>query len=255
MNTLGRTRIETESECRQGVVCLGCRIVWILLLALILSALNLSGEEIDRLLVAVNGSVITEGDLYIARKLNPLIFSISGTGAVSREAEIDRLIDLELIRQELQNFSLDSDDESSLDAKTKEWRDRMTKAGIDLHSIERLGIQESELNSYLKLRISILEFVDFRFGPFAAVSESEIKAYYDDTYSPQLRESGLETPPLSQVSDKIEEILKDKKINEALDQWLLEARSNAQIEYFDGDSPAIADSADLPERLKPGSTE
>ncbi len=254
MNTLRRTRIKIESGCRQGI-CPGCRIVWILLLALIFSALNLPGEEIDRLLVAVNGFVITEGDLYIARNINPLIFSVGKTDILSREAEIDRLIDLELIRQELRNFSLNSEDESSLDAKTSEWRDRMTKAGIDLHSIERLGIQESELNSYLRLRISILEFVDFRFGPFAGVSESEIKAYYENTYSPQLRGSGLETPPLARVSDKIEEILKDRKINEALDQWLLEARSNAQIEYYDGDGPANADSADLPGRLKSGSME
>jgi hypothetical protein len=216
---------------------------------------TLSGAEIDRLLVAVNGSVITEGDLYIARHLNPLIFENGKTVALSREEEIGRLIDLALIRQELRNFSMDSEDEGTLDRKVKEWRDRMARSGIALESVERLGIRESELDSYLKQRISILEFVNFRFGPFARVSDSEIEAYYEGAYRTQLLASGIEVPPLAQVSGRIEGLLKEQKINEALDQWLLDARQNARIEYFNGEGPHGPDSGQPRKSTQTGATE
>lgn len=233
----------------------GWRAVWIGLIGLILCASNLSGSEVDRLLVVVNGTVITEGDLYIARSLNPLVLNGENVDPVSRNAEIDSLIDLELIRQELENFSLASGDESVLDARVVRLRNRLEeKGGLD-RLLERLGLRDSELNSYLKFQISILDFIDYRFSPFAGVSEAEIEAYYKDTYGPQLRESGLELPPLVQVSGKIEEILKAEKINEALDQWLLDARRNAQIEYFDEDVPANGEFEHSRERFKSGATE
>jgi len=241
---LERIRAKDESGRRRGVRS-KLRTVWIVSLILACSALDLAGTEVDRLLVAVNGSVITEGDLYITRKLNPLVFSIDEKDTASREDALDRLIDLELIRQELRHFSMDAENENSLDAKVKEWRNRMAETGVAPGDVERLGIRESELNSYLRLRISILEFIDFRFGPFAVVSDAEIEAYYKETFGPQLRDAGLEIPPLAQVSDRIESILKDDKINEALDQWLLDARDNARIEYFykgdpDGKDPIFS---------------
>lgn len=254
MNTLGRISTKDKSGRPRGVWP-NRHASWIVFLVLACSAVDLTATEVDRLLVAVNGTAITEGDLYIARKLNPLVFSIDEKDTASREDAISRLIDLELIRQELRHFSMDAENENSLDAKVKEWRDRLTEAGITPGDVERLGIRESELNSYLRLRISILEFVDFRFGPFAVVSDAEIEAYYQETFRPQLRDSGLEIPPLAQVSDRIESILKEDKINEALDQWLLDTRDNARIEYFYKGDPAGKDPAFSREGSLSGATE
>ena len=254
MNIFGRKRVKTSPAHRNGIaprghaVCAG-------LLALIICASNLSGKEFDRLLVAVNGRVITEGDLYIARSINSLVFSGENVVSVSRKAEIDSLIDLELIRQELENFSLGSEDAVDLDARVKKLRDRLEEKGGFVRLLDQLGLQESELNSYLKFQLSILDFVEYRFSPFAEVSEAEIEAYYNDTFGPQLLEPGGETPPLAEVSGRIEEILEAENINEALEQWLMETRSNARIEYFDENAPGTAALEHSREGSQPGETE
>jgi hypothetical protein len=99
--------------------------------------------------------------------------------------------------------------------------------------LQRLGLQELELVSYMRLESAILRFVDFRFRPFISVSAEELQVYYKDRLTLQLQKSGIELPPLIQVSDKIDTILREEKINDVLDQWIKEIRRNSRIEYFD----------------------
>ncbi len=134
-------------------------------------------------------------------------------------------------------------------------RDRLEENGGIARLLDQLGMQESELNSYLKFQLSILDFVEYRFSPFAEVAEDEIEAYYNGIFSRQLLESGAKVPPLPGVSDRIQEILEAEKINEALEQWLTETRRNARIEYFGEGVPGEAESEQTRERFQSEETE
>jgi hypothetical protein len=190
--------------------------------------------EIDRLLVAVNGRTITEGDLDLARNLNAIVFYGKSSGPSSREDEIGRLIDLELMRQELKNFSMAQEDEGKVETQLQSLRDAYAEKGGLPSLLKRLGLQESELIDYLKLESSILKFVSFRFRPFATVSEQEIKNYYETRLTPQLQKARVDLPQLGQISGRIEEILREEKVNTLLEQWIKEIKRNSRIEYFDG---------------------
>jgi hypothetical protein len=205
-----------------------------LLICFLITAPFVFGGEIDRLLVAVNGNIITEGDLSLARSLNEVVLLHQNAHSSSRENEIDRLIDLELMRQELQSFSMTQEDETRVEARLQALRDRYAGKGGLAFFLQKLGLQESELIAYLRLQSSIMKFVDFRFRPFAKVSKEEIKEYYDGRLAAQLKESNLPLPPLGQVSGRIEEVLKEEKVNASLEQWIKEIRQNSRIEYFTG---------------------
>jgi hypothetical protein len=205
---------------------------WVLSLYFILSASWVFGSEIDRLLVAVNGDVITEGDLSLARSLNEVILYDQSAQPNSRDNEIDRLVNLELMRQELKSFSMTQEDESRVEARLQSLRDVYAgKGGFPL-LLQKLGLQESELMAYLRLQSAIMKFVDFRFRPFIKVSDEEIKAYYEERLAAQLEKAKLPLPALTQVSGWINEILKEEKINAALEQWIKEIKRNSRIEYF-----------------------
>jgi peptidyl-prolyl cis-trans isomerase SurA len=208
------------------------RLVFGILVLGVCGALPVRGETIDRLIVAVNGKVITEGDLDLARKLNSVVLPDIDAKPRSRKEEIDRLIDLELMRQELKNFSLTQEDETKIAARMQSLQAAYAEKGGLPVLLRNLGLQETELLSYVRLESSILRFVDFRFRPFVNVTEVEIKDYYETRLIPQLRESKLAVPELAQVSAKIEEILKEEKINGALEQWISTIKRNARIEYF-----------------------
>jgi hypothetical protein len=210
--------------CRRAILCF---------LFFVFGSVLGCGEEVDRLIAAINGKVITDGDLDLARSLNAILASGNSSGTGSRDQEINRLIDLELMRQELNNFSMAQEDETKVQARMASLRETYAGKGGIPALLQRLGLQESELISYLRLESSILAFVNFRFRPFANISGEEIKAYYDGRLAAQFRKSGIELPPLTQVAGKIEEILREEKINSMLDQWIKEIRRNSRIDYFE----------------------
>jgi hypothetical protein len=208
----------------------------LIILAVLLFAIPVFSEEIDGLIVAVNGKVITEGDLGLAEKMNDLFLFSKSAFSRSRTEAIGKLVDLELLRQELTNFSLTQEDESKIEGRIRSLRDAHAGQGGWEIFLLQLGLQEQELRTYLRLESSILKFVDFRFRPFATVSAEEIKGYYEGKLADQLKKASVELPPLSQVASKIEEILREEKINASFDQWIGSIYRNSRIEYFNRES-------------------
>ena len=77
----------------------------------------------------------------------------------------------------------------------------------------------------------------FRFRPFANPTPEEIDAYFRENHVPQLLRMGLAVPSLSDVSEKIEEILRERQVSDAMETWLQGVRSQARIEYFEPVQP------------------
>jgi len=222
-----RRRKELLHWLRPGLV-ISSRCVVLMFLCLAVAAF---GEEIDRLLVAVNGRVVTEGDLRLAHNLNALL-APGGNGAErSREDELSRLIDLELMRQELTNFAAIKADESEIESRMQDLRNKYAEIGGLPALLRDLGLQESELRSYIGLQISTEKFIQFRFRPFVTVSPEEILAYYRQKLVPRLEKSSR-VPDLEEVTAQIEEILAQEKVNTAVDNWLKDIRRHSRIESF-----------------------
>jgi len=215
----------------------------IALAAIGLTPIQAPAEIIDCLLAAVNGKVVTEGDLKLARSLNEILGLGKVIGEISDKDEIQRLIDLELLRQEMENYpdvkGVEEQVESQMEALQKSYAGDGGLSAI----LQKLGLQESELKSYLRLQVSVLELIDFRFRPFVSVTEDEIEEYYHTKLLPQAEASGAGKPALEDVSSGIRTILTEEKVNSSLNQWLQDTRSHSKIEYFGEDE------------LKPGDAE
>lgn len=193
-----------------------------------------AGVEVDRVLAAVNGKVITESDLRLARGLNALlVFGRTGSqGEPSREEQVSRLIDLDLIRQELETLPPEPAEQKMIEARVEELKAGYVEVGGIEPIMRELGLQSAELQSYLGLQASIMRFVNLRFRPFVDVSPEEVKTYYRDRLVPKLAQAKAVAPPLEMVSADIENILKEEKVNAALDAWIKEIRGHSRIEYF-----------------------
>ena len=195
-------------------------------------------EEIDRLLAAVNGKVITEGDLRLARNLNA-VSALGKRGAMrSFVEELNRLLELELLRQELENFAAAPPEESRVEARMEDLRNAYAEIGGLAALLARVGLQEAELRAYVTLQAAVDRFVDYRFRPFIVISQEQKEFFYKERFVPQLKRApGAEIPPLEEVSGKIEEILTEEKVNEELNRWLVEIRRYSRIEFFRDEMP------------------
>ena len=202
---------------------------------------SLSAEEIDRLLAAVNGRVITEGDLGMALSLNALLTLGKGVARPSRREALDRLIDLELTRQELENFPIEQSDQSRIQAGVQarigDLRSAYAEIGGLPTILRQLGLQEDELLSFVRLQVLADRFVDLRFDPFVSISAAEVEAYYRETLAPPLIKSGTPLPPLDEVAPKIREILTKDKATAAYIAWRDNIRSHSRIETFADAAP------------------
>ena len=94
------------------------------------------------------------------------------------------------------------------------------------------GLTEASVNAYLQRRIEVLRFIERRFRQGILIDPSEVQAYYRDTLLPQYA-SGETAPPLDQVSQRIEEILLQQKVNALFGDWLENLRKQGEIEVLD----------------------
>ncbi len=193
-----------------------CRVASsILIFCSLMAAGAARAQEIDRLLVTVNGKVITEGDLTMSRSLNAIIQLGKSEPARSRPQELSRLIDLELVRQEMESFPLGQSDESAIQSEIEKQLDALRNAYAEIGGLPalllQLGLQEGELRAYLRLRVLLVRFMNVRFRPY--------------------------------VGDAAGENI-DEKVNAAMDQWIENMRNRSHIEFF-------GDASMMPEKKLP----
>ncbi len=218
-------------------------------------AVCLRAAETDRVLAAVNGKIITDSDLKVAVDLNSLLVFGKSTGGVtlSKSEELSRLVDLELIRQELENFPIGSEDQANMESQIEELKQGYAEIGGLDTIMRRLGLREDELQSYIRLQASIMRFVNLRFRPFVEVTPVEIESYYNGDLLPPFKKDGAAVPALAEVSGKIERILAEQKVNLALDRWIKELRGHSRIEFFPHEGASAVGDQAVPGIVTPGS--
>jgi len=201
-----------------------------------------AGEVIDRVVATVNGQPILQSDWEVAIRCEafldqrPLQFTES-----SARATLDRLIDQELLRQQIRSFQLKPPDANVLRDRTAEIRSQIAGAKTDdgwKAALARYGLTQDEIEARLADQEEILRFIDVRLRPTVHVDRRNIETYYNETLLPELKEKGAQPVPLSEVSNKIEEILLQRLIDSQLTDLLRDLRQQSDIRIDSGVLPS-----------------
>ena len=91
-------------------------------------------------------------------------------------------------------------------------------------ALQENRVSEDDLREEIRRQVMTLRFIDFRFAPAVQVSNAEIRDYY------RKNAAKLDGHPLEDVRDSIERVLREEKVNQALDKWLAETREQTRIE-------------------------
>ncbi len=193
-----------------------------------------SAQEIDRLLAAVNGKVITTLDLKLTRTLNAVLDLGQAAQVPSEKEELERLIDQELIRQEMEVYSVSQAEvDEVVQARLGDLRRSYAEIGGLPALLGQLGLEPDELEARVRTIVLSEKFVALRFGPFVSVTPEEVEAYYRLRLLPDLKARGAPVPPLTEVAFMIESLLRENKKTEAWLQWMDNIKKTSRIEYFD----------------------
>jgi hypothetical protein len=192
------------------------------------------GAVVDRLLAAVNGRVITERDLLLARNLNALMVLGATVAAEPAERQLERLIDLEILRQDLEFRAGAPADARKVDAVLADLETAYAEIGGLTGLLRRLGLERSELREYVALQRAVEGFIDSRFRPFVSVAPEEVEGHYRAILVPRLEQARAAVPPLESVRPEIVRIVTEERVTAALERWLGDVRRHSRIEYFTG---------------------
>jgi peptidyl-prolyl cis-trans isomerase SurA len=204
----------------------------IAVLALVLNAH--AGEIIDRIVASVNGRIILQSDWDDAVRYETFIDNrdLTSVSAADRKATLDRLIDQELLREQMRS----SDFARGTDEQDVNLRIAQIRAQYAAKSEAQWGaalaehhIQGPELNRRVAMQLDMLRLVDNRLRPTIQIDPKSIESYYQQSLLPQLRNSGAADVPLSDVTPKIKELLTQQKLDQLLTSWLQNLRATSQI--------------------------
>lgn len=213
---------------------------------LVLCALSCPAQEIvDRMAAAVNRQVILESDVDQTARVELLLDGkpLSELTSQDMSAVLDRLIDQSLLQEQIVTTAQLDPTRHELEARVREVRTQIAGATTDDQwqaVLAQYGVTQQDVEQQLVRQIRILRFVDLRFRGLVRVDRTAITTYYQETLLPELRKRGASAPALSDVSEKIRQILVEQRIDGLLNTWLQTLRSQAHIEKMDRETVPAA---------------
>jgi peptidyl-prolyl cis-trans isomerase SurA len=200
---------------------------------LFLSSLLQGAIVLDRVAVIVGKHVIKtsdiERDLRVTEFLNDEQLKLSPE---ARHPSAERLIDQEIIRQEIVTGGYRRPADQEADALEKQLlKDRFGSSAARLREkLARYGLSEAQLHEQLLWQLTVLRFIDQRFRPGVYVTDEEVRAYYQQ-HLPELRRQYPEDSSFETLQSKVRSLLEGERINQNFTEWLEQARKRYRIEF------------------------
>jgi len=199
---------------------------------LILAAVAGGAGIVDRVAVIVGTHVIKTSD--IERELRVASFlnrqPVDEGSAAMRRAS-DRLIDQELVRQELLSGQYTAPTERDATAFLQQLkRDRFANETQFQTELGRHHLTEDQLKRQLLWQVAVLRFIDQRFRAGVLVTDEEVTAYHQQ-HRAELQKTDPRSSTPEAIEGRIREILTGERINQAFEEWLAERRRATRIEY------------------------
>ncbi len=193
----------------------------------------LAGQVIG-IVARVNGRIILQSELEEALSYEALLNGkpFNQFSADERRAVLDRLIDQELLHEQLKSSEFQHASEAEAASQVAAARKLYPEAATDegwQALLAKYGLRETDLVSHVQQQMDLMRLVDARLRPAVQIDSKTVEAYYREKFVRQLKQSGASEVPLADVSAKIRELLTQQKVSELLVSWLQTLRSESDV--------------------------
>jgi hypothetical protein len=207
----------------------GCRrlLAGALLPTALLLATPTAAEIIDRIAVTIDKHVITESE--ILRQVRITAF-INGEKPVfsseNKRRTADRLVEQTLIRREIETSRYPTEAASKAQKLHEQLRKRYPSDLQYRKALAEYEITAEDVEEALEWQATLLEFIEVRFRPGVQIPENELKDYFATEVVAKGEKISFE-----EAREQIESILTQQRVDNALDRWLGQARTQARIRF------------------------
>ena len=210
-------------------------------ISLTAAAAAYDGETLDRIVATVDRHPIMRSDVEQEARFNHFLAGQTGEITVQDEvAALDRLVDRDLISDQVAVFGVIPVTKEEVDARVLEMRAQIPGAESEAGwqtLLRENGLEPQDVDRRVAEELRTLRFIDMRFRSEVRVGPRAIQTYYETKFVPEVKKQNLTPPPLDQVQDKIEAILREERVNTLISDWLKSLRNQSRIQAFDPSLP------------------
>ena len=205
---------------------------WLLLCA-VLATPSGAGQIVDRMVANVNGHVLLQSDWEEELAFEAFMDARSpdSFSPDERKAALDRLIDQELLREEVRPSEGTPADQIA--ARVAEVRKLHHEAATDegwRAALQRYGLTQEVLEKRLGQSIQLMRLVEARLRPSIQIDQKAVESYYQEQLLPELKKAGSREVALPEVFGRIRDLLAEQRLNQLLHGWLASLRSASRIQ-------------------------
>jgi hypothetical protein len=200
----------------------------------LLGSSMLSGEIIDRIAISVGNLIITESQIDEEIRLTAFLNQdkVNLDNADLKKAA-GRLIEQTLVRREMEFSRYPLPPLSDAVKALETLKTRYKTEAEYRQALDEYGITEDALKRRLWWQVTFLRFIDYRFRPGIQVPDADVKAYYQQELDKWKQEGIQPVPSLVDVRASIEQTLTEQRIDQELDRWLADMRTQVAIRFHD----------------------
>lgn len=198
----------------------------------LLAAVGARAEILDRVAVTVGRHVITESDVLLDLRVSALLDGKAPdlSGPAKRQAAA-RMVDQYLVLEDASVMGVPVPSAAEVAALIQPLRARYASESEFQAALAASGITESRLEAHLLAGLRMMQYTDLRFRPEVSITDRDLHDAFSALAAKQ--PAGAPAPSFEASRGRLEELLTNQGVLEALDRWLATVREETPILYRD----------------------
>lgn len=209
------------------------RTAYILALAIVLASPALAMQQsapqpqiVDAIVVRIEDDIITLSEL---RELAAYQQLLDGHSQSNEEIRSE-LIEQWVVNNEATTTGFPLPAQTEADRELSRVESSFSSPAVYQQRLEAIGLTVAAVRRIVTRQIYLARYLDYKFRSSIQVTDAAIADYYRDHLVPELKAKGQQPPPLTDVTEQIQEVLVEQGVNERTAAWFDETKPRLKIE-------------------------
>jgi peptidyl-prolyl cis-trans isomerase SurA len=189
-------------------------------------------EIIDSVAASIGTHVITDSEVAVEARVTAFIQGDKlDLDPASKRAVLNRLIDQYLMERDMASLHFPQPSAEEVSVLLQQIRARYPTDQAWQAALARYGITEAQLTRRLSRQLATLRFIEFRFRPGVQVTDEDEHAEYRKQTAEWSSKHTTPMPSFSALQPQVEQIVRERLVDRALDRWLHDVRTESHVVY------------------------
>ena len=183
-------------------------------------------QIVDAIVVRIEDDIITLSEL---RELAAYQQLLDGHSQSNEEIRSE-LIEQWVVNNEATTTGFPLPAKTEADRELSRVESSFSSPAVYQQRLESTGLTVAAVRRIVTRQIYLARYLDYKFRSSIQVTDAAIADYYRDHLVPELKAKGQQPPPLTDVTEQIQEVLIEQGVNERTAAWFDETKPRLKIE-------------------------